>query len=185
MAKFDSPLDNVRVASPCKANWDEMYGDECKRFCGECKMSVYNLSGMSRSEAESLIITTEGRLCVRYFKRPDGTILTRDCPVGWRAAKRRVSKVATAVFSVIAGLLAGVFALAGLRGLASFITGPVSLESVVVESSDGTGGEAVQELDRFDDGPMLGEVPMQGRATVGRPEMIYLKNSEGKGLRAK
>ena len=54
MARFTSPLNNVRVASPCSANWDEMYGTDRKRLCSQCDMNVYNLSAMTREEAESL-----------------------------------------------------------------------------------------------------------------------------------
>jgi hypothetical protein len=72
MAKFTNPLANVRVASPCPANWDEMVGDERKRFCGQCKLNVYNLSGMPRDEAENLLLNAEGRLCVRFYRRTDG-----------------------------------------------------------------------------------------------------------------
>jgi hypothetical protein len=107
MAKFNNPLSNVKIASPCKANWDEMVGDDKKRFCGECKLNVFNLSGMSKVEAESLIMNTEGRLCVRFYKRTDGTVLTKDCPVGWQAIKRRVSQVSTAVFSLFVGAFTG------------------------------------------------------------------------------
>ena len=28
MRKFNNPLDNIRIASPCTANWDEMFGDQ-------------------------------------------------------------------------------------------------------------------------------------------------------------
>jgi hypothetical protein len=104
---FTSPLDNIRVASPCPANWDEMFGDERKRFCSECKLSVYNLSDMTRSEAENLLINSEGRLCVRYYKRADGTVLTTDCPIGWAKLKRRLSKASTAIVSLVVGLVSG------------------------------------------------------------------------------
>src|SRR5258706_11237191 len=110
MRNFTNPLDNIRVASPCSANWEEMFGDDRKRFCGDCKLNVYNLSGMTRRQAESLIINSEGRLCVRFFRRADGTVLTKNCPVGWQAVQQRVSRVATAVFSMIAGLFGGIFA---------------------------------------------------------------------------
>src|SRR5258708_280136 len=110
MRNFTNPLDNIRVASPCSANWDEMFGDDHKRFCGDCKLNVYNLPGMPRRQAESLIISSEGRLCVRFFRRADGTVLTKNCPVGWAAVKQRVSRVATAAFSMIAGLFSGIFA---------------------------------------------------------------------------
>jgi len=110
MNRFTSPLDNIRVTSPCSANWNEMYGNERKRFCGDCKLNVYNLSDMTRQEAENLIVSSEGRLCVRFFRRTDGTILTKNCPVGWQAVKRRVSRVGAAAFSILAGFFGGIFA---------------------------------------------------------------------------
>jgi hypothetical protein len=107
MAKFESPLNNIKIASPCSMNWEEMYGNERKRFCGDCKLNVYNLSGMTRDEAENLIMNTEGRLCVRFYTRADGSILTQDCPVGWAKVKQRAQMVATAVFSLVLSLFGG------------------------------------------------------------------------------
>lgn len=75
-------LENVRVARPCRADWDKMKGDDQSRFCGSCAKNVYNLSSMTRSDAEILIREKEGKLCVRFYQREDGTILTSDCSVG-------------------------------------------------------------------------------------------------------
>ncbi len=108
MSRFESPLTNIKVASPCSANWDEMFGNERKRFCGECKLNVYNLSGMTKYDAENLLAVSEGGLCVRYFQRSDGTILTADCPVGWAKIKQRLSVCATAAFSLLLTLLGGI-----------------------------------------------------------------------------
>jgi|HubBroStandDraft_6_1064221.scaffolds.fasta_scaffold58086_2 hypothetical protein len=88
-------LDDVRVASPCTASWDAMSGDERARFCGECKKSVYNLSAMTRDEAERLLAEREGSICVRLYRRTDGTVITADCPVGLR--KKRVRRAAISV----------------------------------------------------------------------------------------
>jgi hypothetical protein len=107
MARFNNPLDGVSVASPCNADWDQMMGDERARFCGQCQLNVYNLSALTRAEAELLIGRTEGRLCVRYYRRADGSILTRDCPVGLRAIRRRMSYVVRAVSSAVLTFLAG------------------------------------------------------------------------------
>lgn len=107
MSRFDSPLNDIRIASPCSANWDEMYGNDRMRFCGDCKLNVYNLSGMSRQEAEDLVTNAEGRLCVRFYRRPDGTILTENCPVGWARVKQRARACTTAAFSLIMSLLGG------------------------------------------------------------------------------
>jgi hypothetical protein len=109
MPRFESPLNNIRIASPCTANWDTMYGNERKRFCGDCKLNVYNLSGMSRQDAENLIENSEGRLCVRFYRRADGSVITQNCPVGWAKVKQRARVFATAAFSMIVGVLSGLF----------------------------------------------------------------------------
>src|SRR6185436_3746422 len=91
-----------RVAAPCEAEWRFMYGDDRSRFCGQCSQNVYNLSTMTREEAEDLIRRTDGQLCVRFYRRRDGTILTKNCPVGLRAIKERLTGTSAAV---IKGLL--------------------------------------------------------------------------------
>jgi hypothetical protein len=80
-----------------------MHGDNRVRFCDQCQLNVYNLSELSRVEAERLIAATEGRLCARFYRRADGTVLTKDCPVGLRALRKRVSRRVAAVFATIAG----------------------------------------------------------------------------------
>ena len=104
MRRFKHPLNHVEVAAPCKADWDQMIGSQQMRFCGQCNLNVYNLSGMTRDEAESLIARNEGRLCVRFYRRTDGSIITRDCPVGLRAIRRQVATVAGAVLAAVMSL---------------------------------------------------------------------------------
>jgi len=103
MSRTISLVQRVEIASPCSANWDKMTGDDRARFCGECKLNVYNLSEMSEAEGEALIIAKEGKLCARIYRRADGTVLTKDCPVGWRAMRKKmvmagVRAVAAVVF---------------------------------------------------------------------------------------
>ncbi len=84
-------LSNVRIASPCHVPWNSMQGDERVRHCDQCKLNVYNISAMSKEDAEQLILQREGRLCISLFRRTDGRILTRDCPKGvMRLAKRMI-----------------------------------------------------------------------------------------------
>ena len=90
MSAATSPLETVRIANPCPVSWDAMTGDDRVRFCEQCSLNVYNLSAMTRPEAERLITATEGRLCARFYRRADGTILTQNCPTGLRALKRRL-----------------------------------------------------------------------------------------------
>jgi hypothetical protein len=108
MARFKSTLGNVRIAARCSADWDSMFGNERIRFCGQCQLNVYNLSEMSEAEAERLIGQTEGRLCVRYYRRQDGSIITQNCPIGLRAIKRRLSRAAKAVAFSVLGFITGI-----------------------------------------------------------------------------
>lgn len=107
MPKFTNPLEQVRVAAPCKADWEKMVGDERVRYCDSCSLHVYNLSGMSKREAEALVTGTEARLCVRFYRRGDGTILTRNCPTGLSALRRRAARVAGATLSAVLGFFTG------------------------------------------------------------------------------
>jgi hypothetical protein len=100
---------NLKIASPCTESWDRMRGDSGVRFCGRCSQNVYNLSAMSKSKAEELLGMAEGRVCVRFYQRKDGTVMTRDCPVGLR--ERRVARIS---WAALAGLLLGCFASLGI-----------------------------------------------------------------------
>jgi hypothetical protein len=100
-AKFT--LEQLRVASPCPASWDEMRGDDKARFCGTCRKHVYNFAAMTMEEGLALVRKTEGELCVRLSRRRDGTVLTSDCPVGWAARVRRLRR--QCVYGVIAAAL--------------------------------------------------------------------------------
>jgi hypothetical protein len=58
---------------------------------------------MNREEAEAFLRQATGRVCVRYYQRHDGTVLTRDCPVGVgivRRARRRLALAAASAFAV-------------------------------------------------------------------------------------
>lgn len=101
MARELRLLDQVKVAAPCPANWDEMEGNDQVRHCSQCRHNVYNLSAMSDEEAERLLSMATGRLCVRYYQRSDGKVMTRDCPEGLRALRQRAAKRLAIAFSFI------------------------------------------------------------------------------------
>lgn len=106
MASHDNRLDSARIASPCPASWEKMSGDDEVRFCDQCQLHVYDISRLTRGQAEALISRTEGRICARLFRRADGTILTKDCPVGLRAFRRRIARMATAAVTALLSLSA-------------------------------------------------------------------------------
>ena len=95
-------LASIRVASPCHVSWDNMTGDDRVRFCNACNLNVYNFASMTSKEVRSLI--TNGRVCGRLYRRIDGTLITRDCPVGLRAIRRKVRRFVGAVFATMLSL---------------------------------------------------------------------------------
>lgn len=107
------PLESIRIASPCTVPWSAMEGDDRQRHCGQCDRAVYDLSSLSRDDAEALVGARSAsgeRLCVTFFVRQDGTVLTADCPVGLAAVRRRLAWIAAGVGALLA-LVAGVVGL--------------------------------------------------------------------------
>lgn len=106
-------LDVIDVAKPCPADWEQMRGDAQVRFCTHCSLNVYNLSAMSRARAQQLVAEREGRLCVRFYRRADGTVMTQDCGGGIWLAARKVGRFAKAATTVV---LTAALAPLGLTG---------------------------------------------------------------------
>lgn len=100
-------INDLRVASPCPVAWSDLTGEERVRFCNLCKKNVYNISEMNRREAEELVKSNEGNLCVRMYIRKDGTILTNDCPVGLRKVRDVIFWAVAAAASVVCSFLSG------------------------------------------------------------------------------
>ena len=94
-------LPNIRMANPCPADWNAMRGDDRVRACATCSKNVYNLSAMTRADAESLIVSKHGDLCAQYWQRADGTIILSDCTV--QLTRRRRTLAAFAAVTALAG----------------------------------------------------------------------------------
>ena len=162
MPRFSNPLSRVRVASPCTADWDSMIGDERVRFCGQCELNVYNLSALTRAQAENLISGTEGRLCVRFHQRKDGSILTQDCPVGLRALRRRMSRFRRALAAAILGFFAGSGGTVAVKGLKSVLV------SRPLNSAGPTMGTLAESVKPIAAGPTMGKFAFEGPLSQGR-----------------
>lgn len=168
MARFNNPLSNVKVAAPCSADWDGMIGNERVRFCGQCSRNVFNLSSMTKREAENLIEHTEGRVCIRFYRRTDGTVLTDNCPVGLRAIRRRVRRVASAFVSVIFTFFAGV----------GFYVGAMVVSRIISSRHTGTPmmGAMVTERPVRPVVVTPSEPVVQGEMVMGRMKIEPIKN---------
>ena len=86
-AELDA-VDGVEIATPCEVSWDSMYGDDRVRHCGSCRQNVYNVAQLTRGQALQLISRRE-KVCLRIYRRPDGTVVTADCWSRLRAARKR------------------------------------------------------------------------------------------------
>jgi hypothetical protein len=76
-------LPQVVIPVPCHVDWNMMTridSDGRARFCESCERPVYDSAAMTRDELFDLITRNEGtRPCMQLHRRPDGTIVTRDC----------------------------------------------------------------------------------------------------------
>jgi hypothetical protein len=88
-------LPQIVIPVPCRVDWETMTridGAGRARFCDSCERPVYDSQAMTRGELADLIARHEGRRlpCVRLHRRPDGTLVTRDCLASFLRAGRRL-----------------------------------------------------------------------------------------------
>ena len=101
MVVESNELEVIRVSSPCRVSWKGMTGDDQVRFCEQCKLNVYNLSAMTRAAATDLVKEREGRTCVRFYRRRDGRVVTRECAQSKHGFFRKVAAGIAATFSFL------------------------------------------------------------------------------------
>jgi hypothetical protein len=182
-------LDRIAVKTSCRASWDEMLGDDTVRFCCTCSKNVYDLTAMPAEEAEEFLaqhVAAGGPLpCARIYRRPDGRVLTSECPTGaGRRHLRRFAKV-FAAGAASAALLGGGVDLATRPVLGPDVEEPEA-EAFTWQSARARTMGAVmivgeledRTVDRYDvnaalrsDEPMTSEVEGEGparRRYVGR-----------------
>lgn len=105
-------LERVSIQEPCSLRWEELAGDERRRFCGQCSRHVHNLSALRADEAERLVAESAagGRLCVTYLPGPDGRPRTLpETPRPAPRARRRKD-----LRSLVGSFFAGAFGVAAL-----------------------------------------------------------------------
>ena len=99
--------DRAFIEIPCPTSWDNMTGNDSVRFCGQCSLNVYNISSMTDKEAEAVF--TKGnsgeRLCARLYRRPDGTVMTDNCPRALRKIRNASKWLQTKIVACFGLLL--------------------------------------------------------------------------------
>jgi hypothetical protein len=92
-----------RIHTPCPKRWDELIGDDRKRFCEACSLHVHNGAALTRDEATAIVRTATERVCMRLEYDPAGE------PVFRAPAPRRrtfAARAAAWMLSAADGVLA-------------------------------------------------------------------------------
>lgn len=163
-------LDLVEIPIPCDVPWDGMPGDERVRHCGHCKQNVYNVSELTRAEANHLL---RARACLRIYRRPDNTVVTSDCRERLRAARKRGLLIFAGTLLIVlwAQICAQFVGLMGLRrlvgGRRATMGEPVAIPmpGQVAPPAVPTAGTPVMPTER----PMGVPAPIKGRIRPAPP----------------
>lgn len=94
-------LGSLKIAAPCNVSWESMDGDDRVRHCGQCEKNVYNISNMTKAQANEFLRATNFKACVNFYQREDGTILVDNCPIGLRRLRNQYKKVAATVGALL------------------------------------------------------------------------------------
>lgn len=153
-------LDSLKIASPCNESWDAMIGDQRTRFCPKCEKNVHNISEMPRAEAEAFLQSAADPVCIRMYKRADGTVLTADCPVGVR--KKRVKRLFLATIGT--GLAAAAGAVAFWKFEETAVMGDMAMPPIA-SATLGTASPTI------DPAPTFATPPEPSHAIMGKPQV--------------
>ena len=77
-ARMPQPLE---IRKPCPRLWEDLQGDERRRFCSECALHVHNSAELTAREAQALVSEAEGRVCMRIEYDPQGAPIHRETRV--------------------------------------------------------------------------------------------------------
>lgn len=98
----------LKIASPCHEKWEAMApvgeGDR-QRHCAACKLNVFNIKELTEAEVRAMLMKAEGRVCGRIYRRKDGTVLTKDCPTGVAALRKRAMAALMMAAALVLGLV--------------------------------------------------------------------------------
>jgi hypothetical protein len=78
----------ISIRTPCPKRWEELAGDERRRFCSECCLHVHNSAALTRAEAGELVRGAGKRVCMRIEYDPAGAPLFREEARGFARLSR-------------------------------------------------------------------------------------------------
>ena len=63
----------------CDVKWEDMKGDDERRFCDRCEHHVHNLIGKSEEEVKDIVDALGPEFCGHFSVRRDGRIALGEC----------------------------------------------------------------------------------------------------------
>lgn len=100
-------IQELTIPKPCHESWDAMHGGAKERFCDSCQHEVHDLSAMTRREAEALLASDSGSLCVRYTMRGQEMVFQPEASPRLMAQLRGLNSLVAAAAVAIPLLIGG------------------------------------------------------------------------------
>ncbi len=162
-------LHSIDIPSPCTASWDKMKGDEQVRHCSDCNKNVFNLSAMPEAQAIALLAdNADGHLCVRFYRRADGTVMTSDCST----SPRRYARQALRKFPAMASV--AVLAMSAAGASAADVAVKAGMVALGAPRANLATPQPVQPV------MTIGEVKVQGPAIGAEKSTVPVKTAKPK-----
>lgn len=70
----------LHIAEPCSKSWDELTGDDARRYCSKCELHVIHGSALTRDEAIRLVQGSSERVCMSFEVGENGALRFRPEP---------------------------------------------------------------------------------------------------------
>ena len=93
----------LQVVTPCSSSWEQMPGNNRKRFCADCDKHVFDFAQMTARQVEAVVEAHQGNLCARLTRLPDGSLLTQEAPPV-QISSRRSSPLLNATVAAFLGI---------------------------------------------------------------------------------
>lgn len=134
VSNVQEALQAIKIATPCHVPITEMEDRGSFFHCHECQLNVYHFSTLSNDQIADLLNQNHERLCVGMFKREDGTIITKDCPLGLKDVglvyrRQGFLRALAFLFALFIGTGSGDFFEPVARSLKSSLTHPRFIQS--------------------------------------------------------
>ena len=178
MATRSERLNLLTIGSSCSATWEDMAGDDRRRFCMACSREVLDFARMTEREIAARIEVSRGRLCAR-LTRIDGSLVTLP-PSGREPcgppSERRTPSVTAALVTAFLGVSGGAAqASSTSSGSEVAVTAPV--ENPTADESEQPVASFSDEIQVVGEAPVIEESVTLGVVVSSEPLRLVFERS--------